>query len=155
MERPHCQTQRVPLTILTRVNIDPRTMCWEWQREINSQTGYGQIGVRRRKLYAHRLSYEIFRGPIPEGLTIDHLCRNRRCVNPFHLEAVTIRVNLLRGDGVSACHARQTHCQQGHEYTPSNTYRFPVGAAKQSRRCRICTNAYNRRKRYARKAAKN
>ena len=83
---------------------------------------------------AHRFAYETFVGPIPEGLTIDHLCRIRHCVNPEHLEAVTDRVNILRGEGISAQHARATHCPQGHPYDLINTYVAPDG----DRDCRDC-----------------
>jgi hypothetical protein len=73
-------------------------------------------------------------GPIPEGLTIDHLCRVRHCVNPAHLEAVSERVNILRGNGAGARNARKTHCVKGHAFTPDNLYRDYQGY----RRCRRC-----------------
>jgi HNH endonuclease len=127
------QNTREPLTILTRVNIDPRTICWEWQRARQGD-GYGHISVAKRLVRAHRLSYEIFRGPIPDGLTLDHLCRNRACVNPHHLEPVTCRENILRGESPFALRARKTHCPLGHEYTPANTYVSKRGG----RDCRLC-----------------
>jgi len=91
--------------------------------------GYGKLGGKG----AHRAVYELAIGPIPEGLTIDHLCRNRRCINPLHMEAVTRKVNTLRGIGPSAMHARQTHCRRGHGFTPSNTY-----LRNGMRHCRKC-----------------
>lgn len=76
--------------------IDAETGCWIWQRA-TSRSGYGNVCVDRTYFRAHRVYYERFKGPIPEGLEIDHLCRNRSCVNPEHLEAVTHRVNVHRG----------------------------------------------------------
>lgn len=84
---------------------------------------------------AHRVFYEHHVGPIPLGLTIDHLCKVTRCVNPDHLEPVTQRVNTLRGDGPSAVNARKTHCPHGHEYTPDNTYVRKAGG----RICKTCS----------------
>ena len=77
------------------------------------------------------MAYELFIGPIPDGLTIDHLCRNPNCVNPTHLEPVTMWENLMRGDTLTARKAAQTHCVHGHEFTPENTYVKANG-------CRLC-----------------
>lgn len=84
---------------------------------------------------AHRIAYELVRGQVPEGLVLDHLCRNRACCNPDHLEAVTNYVNVVvRGEGLSARHARAAHCKRGHAFTDDNTYITPKGA----RVCRVC-----------------
>lgn len=107
--------------------------CWEWQAAKNRE-GYGSFGLRGKMRSAHRVSYELFVGPIPAGLQIDHLCRNPSCVRPDHLEPVTPRENTMRSESWAAHKARQTHCIYGHEFTPENTYRFPDGR----RSCRIC-----------------
>lgn len=90
---------------------------------------------RTGKGYAHRWSYEHYVGPIPAGLHLDHLCRNPKCVNPEHLEPVTIKENLLRGIGPSARNAAKTHCPVGHPYSPENTY---INPNQGQRICRSC-----------------
>lgn len=123
--------------------------CIVWLGGLNG-VGYGQFYKGRSSLdetgktYAHRWSYEYHVGPIPDGLHLDHLCRNRRCVNPDHLEPVTIRENLLRGESPSAKHAVKTHCPAGHPYSGSNLHLTPSG----QRKCRACdrTRAAARRR---------
>ena len=88
--------------------------CWLWMKAVRPD-GYGVFGATPgRIVYAHRYSYELHRGPIPAGMVLDHKCRVRCCVNPAHLEAVTDRVNILRGTGYSARNARRKHCPKGH-----------------------------------------
>jgi hypothetical protein len=94
--------------------------CWLWGGPPAS-TGYGQVRWEGRPRHTHRLVYELLVGPVPEGLVLDHKCRTRLCVNPEHLEPVTHRENILRGVGLTAVHARKTHCPAGHAYSPSNT----------------------------------
>lgn len=97
--------------------------CWPWNGEL-TEAGYGRFSLNGRKWMAHRVSWSIFKdGSIPEGLVLDHLCRNPKCVNPRHLEPISNRENTVvrTEDGFAAKHARKTHCAQGHEYTAENT----------------------------------
>jgi hypothetical protein len=118
--------------------------CWEW---IGGTQGYrfqyGVVKHRNRKMLAHRIVYQLLRGPIPEGLVLDHLCRNPRCVNPGHLEPVTIGENVLRGEGPAARVARRTHCFRGHEKIPENMQVRPNG----TRYCKVCANDSRRPRR--------
>jgi hypothetical protein len=107
--------------------------CWEWIA-YRLPAGYGRFYDGHRDAMAHRFAYETWNGPVPNGTTIDHLCRNRCCVNPDHLEAVTHRENLLRGNTVSALNARKTHCPRGHPYDEANTHIQRDGG----RICRQC-----------------
>ena len=114
--------------------------CWIWQRA-RDRYGYGTIKRDGRNCCTHRIAYELIKGPIPAGLTIDHLCRVRACINPDHLEAVTNRENLMRGIGHAATNIRKTHCKRGHLFDDSNTYKN-----KGKRYCRICDRARARRR---------
>lgn len=120
--------------------------CWDWIGYRN-KNGYGWATLRG-KIYtsAHRVLWERLRGPIPKGMVLDHLCRNRACVNPDHCEVVTPQVNTMRGFGPCARHARKTHCPQGHEYSESNTIRGINPNGNTRRRCRICDAACQKRK---------
>ena len=111
--------------------------CWTWIAS-KSHDGYGRFRAPGRlNVMAHRWAYKQLVGPIPDGLTLDHLCRNRACVNPSHLEPVTNRVNVLRGVGLTAVNATTTHCPQGHPYDAQNTRRYRGG-----RYCKACHNDY-------------
>lgn len=107
--------------------------CWEFQSARDPE-GYRTLSVGGRTRRAHRVAYELLVGPIPEGLTLDHLCRNTGCVNPDHLEPVTHRVNILRGRGLAAQNAAKTHCIHGHPLSIENTY----VSARGQRQCRTC-----------------
>lgn len=115
--------------------VDKSGDCWNWTGATigkrKDRPGYGQFHFRNERL-AHRVSYIIYVGDIPKGLTIDHGCRNTLCVRPEHLEAVTMRVNLLRGNSMSAIHARKTACPRGHKYSGVNN--------RGQRVCKTCKN---------------
>ena len=125
--------------------------CWVWQRARHPD-GYGLAQWREdgHGVYrgAHRVMYELLVGEIPEGLDLDHLCRNPPCCNPAHLEPVTRKENVARGIG----HGSETHCPAGHPYTSGNIYPRKGGG----RRCRACTlrqNAESKRRRQLRRSA--
>jgi len=118
--------------------------CWEW-RGARSR-GYGCFNDGDRTVIAHRWSYEAARGPIPPGLTLDHLCRNRSCVNPAHLEIVTRKENVLRGVGVTARNASKVACVHGHGFTEENTYHWHG-----KRICKACLRDRDRARRAASK----
>ncbi len=115
--------------------------CWPWAGTIDKRGGYGQMGIRGKIHKAHRVSYRLFVGRIPAGLTIDHLCRVRSCVNPSHLEAVTNAENVRRGEG-GKFHTRKTHCPHGHAYDEANTRIVRKGASGYQRVCRTCARVW-------------
>lgn len=123
-------------------SVDDATGCWNWMGYIRVE-GYGSTNGEM----AHRAVYRQRVGPIPDGLDLDHLCRNRRCVNPEHMEPVTHRENMLRGDTIFARNAAKTHCPAGHRYNERNTYVARGG----KRKCRPCNavreREYRQRKR--------
>jgi hypothetical protein len=112
--------------------------CWLWTGGLNAN-GYGRFGAKRLNIhYAHRFSYHLEFGAIPDGAEIDHLCRNRICVRPDHLEVVSHRQNIRRipKQEHGKFQRQKTHCPQGHEYTPENTYSYQGW-----RQCRTCREA--------------
>lgn len=134
--------------LLERFNEDYDILengCWEWR--LSRWRGYGQIGVPTgrsgsRTRQAHRVAYELFIGPIPEELTLDHLCRNKGCVNPEHLEPVTIGENVRRALDIPRRNPQRdkTHCPAGHSYSGDNLRITKDGR----RRCRKCVKRLNR-----------
>ncbi len=107
--------------------------CWLWIGAKGGNGTYGYFWDGKRNVYAHRYAYSRYVGPIPPGLTIDHLCRNPLCVRPSHLEAVTLAENIRRGEA-GQNNATKTHCKRGHPYDAENTYSNPSGR----RECRTC-----------------
>jgi len=120
--------------------VEKTGSCWLWRGCVNPN-GYGVFGVKHGQpnQLAHRYAYELQIGPIPARMTLDHLCRKRACVRPDHLEAVSVRENILRGDGPSARQARQTHCLRGHLLPPTDKHG--------RRRCGECEWMYKRQQR--------
>jgi HNH endonuclease len=109
--------------------------CWVWQGALTNP-GYARVWAGDKMKQAHNLSYETLVGPIPDGLELDHLCRNRACVRPDHLEPVSRRTNILRGHAPTARNALAVFCVRGHPFDAANTWRSPDG---RRRRCRTCT----------------
>lgn len=121
--------------------VDKSADCWAWLASTN-EDGYGRFTLAERQRGAHRVAYEWLVGPVPKGLVIDHLCKNRACVNPAHMQPVTNRENVLRGVSANAINAAKTHCIRGHEFTPENTYRPPkYPTIRQCRECRRLRDA--------------
>jgi hypothetical protein len=141
--------------------VPGRNGCIIWTGRTNPVTGYGQLRVNGRDCYAHRVSYELAKGTIPDGLVIDHACHNRdasckggdicihhRCINPHHLDAVTQSENRIRSPHTKNLKRElRTHCHQGHEYTPENTLTWASRRA-----CRTCHNLRAKRYRAERQA---
>lgn len=127
---------------LQRVLQDARQAAGCWVPALKpDRKGYVRAKVEGRSVFVHRLAYALLRGPIQDGLTLDHLCRNPSCCNPEHLEPVTAAENIRRGTQGQA-QASKTHCVRGHEFTPENTYRPP---GKNERACRECQRINGRK----------
>jgi hypothetical protein len=126
--------------------VNKTDTCWLWTGS-NNGVGYGEIRINNKKVYAHRWSYEHFKGKIPEGMHIDHLCRTPSCVNPDHLEIVTPKENVRRGD-VPGHHPerKKEYCANGHLYS-DNTYNRKDGKGRNCTQCvRDRAREYMRRK---------
>jgi hypothetical protein len=117
--------------------------CWTWIGG-RTATGYGKFAVEYHSVVAHRVVYEVVRGPIPENMTLDHLCKNILCVNPDHMEVVTLSVNCSR---IVSSNREKTHCPAGHEYNAENTVYTRQRKDAKHRTCRICRNAAAKRQR--------
>lgn len=130
---------RLPERFWDKVSPEPNSGCWLWTAACN-EYGYGCFYWSGRVRGAHRVSYSELVQDVPSGLQLDHLCRQRGCVNPLHLEIVSIAENLHRGLNSNR---EKTHCPAGHEYNGVNTYFW----TDDSRRCRVC-GRQNKRNRY-------
>lgn len=126
----------LPERVLSKVHMAAPWECWLWTA-YRDPMGYGRVRVGEQIAYAHRVFYEAHNGMIPSGMELDHLCRVRHCVNPYHLDAVSHRENCRRGNVGRAARERGrriTHCKYGHLFDVANTYRAPNGR----RSCRAC-----------------
>lgn len=138
------QLALLPFSIQSKIVAPNESECWLYTGPKNPE-GYGLFHDVRFKgtRPPHRVVYEALVGPIPQKLVIDHLCRVKLCVNPLHLEPVTDKVNILRGNCPAAQNARKTHCKYGHPLSGDNLYTSP----KRRRQCRICLRAKRARRR--------
>ena len=122
--------------------------CYKWPGYITGM-GYGQLGTKKKlgkNISAHRLVWEATNGPIPHGLSLDHLCRNPACVNPHHLEPVTHKENCLRGVGITAINSKKTHCKTGHPFDEDNTG-YQKSGKRYCKECqKVASNKYRMKK---------
>lgn len=130
--------------VLRRLDTSDLDSCWLWPGWKN-EAGYGMVHGAERDHMVHRVVFEHFVGPVPEGLVLDHLCRVKGCVNYSHVEPVAQRTNVLRGEGLPAENAVKDACKHGHEFTPENTRVRKDG----SRLCRACEARRQRERRAA------
>ena len=129
---------RLPERFWDKVAPDPNSGCWLWTANV-SHNGYGEIKRYTQMVRAHRWAYSVLVKPVPPDFVVDHLCRTRCCVNPDHLEAVSIKENLMRGWTRAAENVKKTHCPQGHPYDDKNTF---VNNGR--RHCRTCSANRNK-----------
>lgn len=138
---PNRQMRKVPVG-----HVITESGCWEWAGCLGWR-GYGRIRYNGRMQQAHRISYEHSVSPIPEGMHVDHICRNPRCVNWHHLRLVTPRQNVLENSaGLAAANVIKTQCLHGHLYTEENTYTGTRPDGRIYRQCRACGRAKWRRR---------
>ena len=137
----HCGADHKAL-ILARVTFDA-SGCWVWKNKLDRE-GYGRITHQHESLAAHRFSYHAFRGDFDASLVIDHLCRNRACTNPWHLEPVTHAINIARGEGLAPMYAARTYCKRGHLLVPNKRNK-----SRHNRACEECRKYANRERQLA------
>jgi len=128
---------RLPKRFWDKVYVDTQHGCW-WWTGVLERKGYGRYWNIGSMRMAHRTAYQFLIGDIPDGLTIDHLCRVTRCVNPNHFEVVTNRVNVLRGEASAARNARKSECKRGHPLSGDNLLACTGRGGRKSRQCRTC-----------------
>lgn len=119
--------------------------CWNWLGGV-SNNGYGRFCFGRRgQIVAHRVSFQLVYGLVPEGLVLDHICHNRICVNPVHLRIVTKRINAIENsNSMSAKQVLQTHCIRGHPLSGENLFSYVDRKGSTHRECKECRNMRNR-----------
>lgn len=133
------------------LRIEKTSTCWNWRGSV-AENGYGTVWSNGKSYKIHRVVYELSTNRvIPKGMVIDHLCRNRTCVNPKHLEVVTSRENILRGIGVTAKNKTKTKCIRGHEYIGENLRTRVYDGDRIGRVCRACTKLYGTKEYLARR----
>lgn len=156
----YCHPTRASIRPLTREQVNAQitsritlsdTGCWLWTKRRDPE-GYPLLKTDRGVRRAHRVSYMIFVGPIPDGLILDHLCSVRHCVNPAHLEAVVQRTNVLRGKTIPAANSSKTHCKYGHPLVGENLINVTSATGHPARQCRTCVNARTCRRNKVRRA---
>lgn len=133
----------LPKRFVSKFVVNKKSGCWVWQA--SKRDGYGRYHHDNKWTQAHRYAYEKLCGEIPPNLQIDHICRNRACVNPNHMEIVTQQENIRRGKSPFIINSQRTHCINGHEFNTENT----IIDANGYRRCRACHR--KRALRYSRK----
>ena len=141
----------LPERFWAKVEPEPNSGCWLWVAALDEE-GYARFHFMGTNRNAYKLAFEVLRAPVPPGLFLDHLCRVRCCVNPWHLEPVSKRENAIRGDSRPAVNLRKAHCPRGHPYSPENT---TFGRNRNHRLCRMCRQEWEamhpgRREKYRR-----
>lgn len=124
-----------PLYLRFFEKVEKGDKCWIWKGAVDAH-GYGSFVIEGLTKKSHRVSYEMSKGEIPEGLVIDHICKNKLCVNPEHLRAISRVENVMIGDGPTAKNARKTHCNRNHPLSGSNLYTY-----KGKRYCKACRSS--------------
>jgi hypothetical protein len=135
----------LPEIIESKIIPEPNSGCWLWIAGVRDKAeGYGGMGYAGKTWRSHKLVYTLLRGEVPEGLLLDHDCRNRICCNPDHLIPRTWKQNIHRGEGIAAKNLVKTHCKYGHEFTPENTIIWFSAKRGRMRNCRICSDRHKR-----------
>lgn len=135
-------TDKDVIRFLSKISVS-ESGCWEWIGQLRK--GYGIFSLKNQSKTAHRIMYELMKDvKLEKGVELDHLCKNRKCVNPDHIEKVSGKDNTLRGMGPTAINARRKECINGHEFTPENTYIRPDDGARD---CKTCARLAKQRQR--------
>ena len=129
--------------------VNKTSKCWLWIGRLD-RLGYARFKIDGVATSIHRFAYQLLIGPIPVGLTLDHLCRVRHCVNPAHLEPVTQRDNTLRGETLNATNIKKTHCSRNHPYDLINTYWRHNDGGRDCRKCMIIRQREYRHRKHLR-----